>query len=116
MVFRLVRAFAQQYPEIGIELIDALRLLIETDLDALERPYQLVDLAAEIFVLQTADIEAAARKIGGGDDAPLAGGSPIAKTALGRCHNNLFQTRSGSDCFLIRGADERREVVANRSR
>ena len=28
-----------------------------------------------------------------GDDASIAGVSPIAKTALGRCHNNLFQTR-----------------------
>ena len=55
---RLSGALAHQRAEIGVELIDALRLRVQADLDPLQGPNQLVDLAAEIFELQTTDAEA----------------------------------------------------------
>ena len=54
---------AQEVAKLGIELVDALRLLVQSDFDALQEPQEMVDLPAEIFVFQTGHVHAAAGKI-----------------------------------------------------
>jgi len=67
------------------ELIDAICLLAQTVLDALQHRHQLVDLTAQILVFQAGDTKVTAREIVG-KHAAIVRGSAIANAALGRCH------------------------------
>jgi hypothetical protein len=62
----LCRSIAHQHAKVGIELIDALRLLVQSHLDAFQEADHLVDLPAEILVLEAPDVRPMAREIIGG--------------------------------------------------
>jgi hypothetical protein len=76
------RSIAHQATKVGIELVDALRLLVQSDFDPLQEPYELIDLPAQVLVLHTSDIHAAAGKVLGGV-AAIRGGTTVMAAVTG---------------------------------